>query len=164
MADVMSHGGDGAGDPSQQLSHRLALGLRSPRQGDGVSLEASTLRWFGRLTGRCHFLSLVECTMQPIRNTVKYFTCLVENQMRFTVHPCYPSWTEVSEEQRARLRSIIESYFDLQGDRSPDEYREVCAAVDRLVTNRYRDYKLKAHNHLKAHGPSRPYGEMSAED
>ncbi|KAL2525484.1 Uncharacterized protein Adt_10538 [Abeliophyllum distichum] len=92
----------------------------------------------------------VERTMQHIENNAKYFTRLVGNQVRFTVPPCYPLWTE--------------SYFDLQGDRSPDEYRAVCAAVDRLATNCYRDYKLKAHNHLKAHGPSRPYGEMSAED
>ncbi|KAL2457999.1 hypothetical protein Adt_46123 [Abeliophyllum distichum] len=61
----------------------------------------------------------------------------------FTVPPCYPSWTEVLEEQRARLRSIIESYFDLQGDRSPDECRTVCAAVDHLAADRYQDYKLK---------------------
>ncbi|KAL2480307.1 hypothetical protein Adt_33273 [Abeliophyllum distichum] len=58
----------------------------------------------------------------------------------------------------------LESYFDLQGDRSRNEYRAVCAAVDRLVADRYRDYEFKAHNHLKAHGPRRPYGEMSAMD
>ncbi|KAL2491265.1 Uncharacterized protein Adt_26893 [Abeliophyllum distichum] len=100
----------------------------------------------------------VERTMQPIGNNAKYFTTLVGNQVRFTVPPCYPSWTEVPEEQRARLHSIIE------GDWSPDEYRAVCAAVDRLAADRYHDYKLKAHNHLKAHEPSRPYGEMSAKD
>ncbi|KAL2526274.1 hypothetical protein Adt_11328 [Abeliophyllum distichum] len=49
-------------------------------------------------------------------------------------------------------------------DQSPDEYRAVYTAVDRLVADRYRDYKIKAHNHLKAHGPSRPYGEMYAKD
>ncbi|KAL2470898.1 hypothetical protein Adt_39034 [Abeliophyllum distichum] len=106
----------------------------------------------------------VECTIQPIRNNAKYFTRLVGNQVRFTVFLCYPSWTEVPEEHRARLRSIIESYFDLQGDRSPDEYWAICAATDHLATNRYHSYKLKEHNHLKGHGPSRPYGEMSAED
>ncbi|KAL2525437.1 Uncharacterized protein Adt_10491 [Abeliophyllum distichum] len=92
----------------------------------------------------------VECTMQPIGNNAKYFMRLVGNQVRFTVLPCYPLWTEVQEEQRLRLHRIIE------GDRSPDEYRAVCATVDRLAADRYRDYKLKVHNHLKAHGPSRP--------
>ncbi|KAL2542422.1 Uncharacterized protein Adt_03400 [Abeliophyllum distichum] len=106
----------------------------------------------------------VEHKMQQIGNKVKYFTLLVGNQDRFTVPPCYLSWTEVPEQQRAQLRSIIESYFDLQGDRSPDEYRPVCADVDHLAADRYRDYKLKAHSHLKAYGPSRPYGELSAED
>ncbi|KAL2542634.1 hypothetical protein Adt_03612 [Abeliophyllum distichum] len=57
--------------------------------------------------------------------------------------PCYPSWTEVPEEQRAKLCSIIESYFDLQGDRLPDEYRAVCAAVNHLAADRYQDYKRK---------------------
>ncbi|KAL2453059.1 hypothetical protein Adt_45796 [Abeliophyllum distichum] len=56
------------------------------------------------------------------------------------------------------------SYFDLQSDRSPDEYWTVYASVDRLVADHYRDYKLKAHNQLKAHGLSRPYGGMSAKD
>ncbi|KAL2506788.1 Uncharacterized protein Adt_22409 [Abeliophyllum distichum] len=46
--------------------------------------------------------------------------------------PCYPSSIEVPEEQRTRLRSIIDSYFDLQSDRLSDEYRTVCLAVDRL--------------------------------
>ncbi|KAL2485044.1 hypothetical protein Adt_29800 [Abeliophyllum distichum] len=46
--------------------------------------------------------------MQSIGNDAKYFTCLVGNQVRFTVSPCYSSWTKVSEEQRARLCSIIE--------------------------------------------------------
>ncbi|KAL2525428.1 Uncharacterized protein Adt_10482 [Abeliophyllum distichum] len=103
--------------------------------------------------GRCHFLSI-----QSIGNNAKYFTHLVGNQVRFTVPPCYPSWTEVPVEQRARLRSIIE------GDRSPHEYRAVCADVDCLAADRYRDYKLKAYNHLKAHEPSQPYGEMSVDD
>ncbi|KAL2474907.1 Uncharacterized protein Adt_35643 [Abeliophyllum distichum] len=82
--------------------------------------------------------------MQPIGNNLKYFTCLVGNEVRFTVPPCYPSWTE--------------------GDWSSDEYRVVCAAVDHLVADRYRDYKLKAHNHLKLHGPSRSYDEIFAKD
>ncbi|KAL2527271.1 hypothetical protein Adt_12325 [Abeliophyllum distichum] len=84
IVDVISHGGDGAGDPPQQPSHRLA--------------------------------------------------------------------------------SACECYFNLQGDRSPNEYRMVCAAVDRLAANRYHDYKLKVYNHLKAHGPSRPYDKISTED
>ncbi|KAL2465975.1 hypothetical protein Adt_41826 [Abeliophyllum distichum] len=58
------------------------------------------------------------------------------------------------------LRSIIESYFDLQGDRLPNEYWAVYATVDRLAANHYQDYKLKAHNHLKAHRPSSPYDEL----
>ncbi|KAL2498738.1 hypothetical protein Adt_24288 [Abeliophyllum distichum] len=45
--------------------------------------------------------------MQPIRNNTKYFTRLVENQVRFTVPTSYPSWIDVPEEYRARLRSII---------------------------------------------------------
>ncbi|KAL2474389.1 hypothetical protein Adt_35125 [Abeliophyllum distichum] len=44
------------------------------------------------------------------------------------------------------------SYIDLQGDWSPDEYRMACATVDHLVVDRYHDYKLKEHNHLKEHG------------
>ncbi|KAL2486278.1 hypothetical protein Adt_31034 [Abeliophyllum distichum] len=59
---------------------------------------------------------------------------------------------------------MLQSYFDFQEDRLPDEYRAVCATVDRLTVDRYRDYKLKTHNHLKAHGPSCPYGEIYAED
>ncbi|KAL2480235.1 Uncharacterized protein Adt_33201 [Abeliophyllum distichum] len=68
--------------------------------------------------------------------------------------------------RRGISRGIIfeKSYFDLHGDRSPDEYRTVYAAIDRLAADCYRDCKLKAHNHLKAHGPSRPYGEMYLED
>ncbi|KAL2487048.1 hypothetical protein Adt_31804 [Abeliophyllum distichum] len=85
----------------------------------------------------------VERIIQSIENNAKYFTRLVGNQVRFTVSPCYPSWTEVLEEQRALLRCIIESYFDLQGDRLPDQYRAVCATVDYLAANRYRNYKLK---------------------
>ncbi|KAL2526657.1 hypothetical protein Adt_11711 [Abeliophyllum distichum] len=50
------------------------------------------------------------------------------------------------------------------GQSVPDEYRAVCATVDCLAADHYRDYKLKVHNHLKAHGPSRPYGDMSVED
>ncbi|KAL2454971.1 hypothetical protein Adt_47528 [Abeliophyllum distichum] len=49
---------------------------------------------------------------------------------------------------------MLQSYFDFQGD-AIDQYWAVCAAVDRLAVDRYRDYKLKAHNHLKAHIPSR---------
>ncbi|KAL2485650.1 Uncharacterized protein Adt_30406 [Abeliophyllum distichum] len=63
-----------------------------------------------------------------------------------------------------RDRISLESYFNLQGDRSPNEYRAVYAAVDNLTVDRYRDYKLKAHNYLKAHGPNLPYNEMSTED
>ncbi|KAL2469757.1 Uncharacterized protein Adt_37893 [Abeliophyllum distichum] len=50
------------------------------------------------------------------------------------------------------------------GDRSSDEYRMVCAVVNRMTANCYRDYKLKTHNHLKTYGPSRLYSEMSDED
>ncbi|KAL2471163.1 hypothetical protein Adt_39299 [Abeliophyllum distichum] len=59
---------------------------------------------------------------------------------------------------------MLRSYFDLQDDPSSDEYRAICATVDRLAADPYRDYKLKAHNHLIAHGLSRPYIEMSAKD
>ncbi|KAL2480043.1 hypothetical protein Adt_33009 [Abeliophyllum distichum] len=121
---------------SSHLTGSLRPTSLCPRQSDKVSLEASTLRRFGRLTRRCHFLS---------------------SNAQFTVPPCYHSWTEVLEKQRARLRSIIE------GDRSPNEYQVVCAAIDRLATDRYRDYKLKAHKHLKVHEPNR-YGEMSTKD
>ncbi|KAL2471473.1 Uncharacterized protein Adt_04730 [Abeliophyllum distichum] len=150
----MLHGGGGARDPLQQPPHRLDSALLPPKRrgiSRGINLEKV---W--QANGKM--------PMQPIENNAKYFTGLVENQVRFTVPPCYPSWTEVPEEQRARLRSIIESYFDLHGNRSPDEYRAVCATVDRLATIRYRNYKLEEHNHLKAHGASRPYGEMSTED
>ncbi|KAL2471070.1 protein of unknown function DUF4218 [Abeliophyllum distichum] len=83
--------------------------------------------------------------------------CRLDSAFRFTVRPYHPSWTKAPEEQWARLRNIIESYFDLQYDESPDEYRVVCAAIDCLVTDRYCDYKLKTHNHFKKHGPSRLY-------
>ncbi|KAL2471813.1 hypothetical protein Adt_39949 [Abeliophyllum distichum] len=46
--------------------------------------------------------------MQSIGNNAKYFTHLIGNQVRFTIPPYYPSLTEVSEDQQARLRSIIE--------------------------------------------------------
>ncbi|KAL2471541.1 hypothetical protein Adt_39677 [Abeliophyllum distichum] len=68
---------------------------------------------------------------------------LVEKQVRFIVPPCYPSWIEVLKEQQACLHSIIETYFDLQDDRSSDEYPTVYTVVDRLAANCYRDYKLK---------------------
>ncbi|KAL2497896.1 hypothetical protein Adt_23446 [Abeliophyllum distichum] len=149
MADVMSHRGDGVEDPPQQPPHRLDSTCEFGEIHHALVLP---------------FMENEERTMQPIWNNTKYFTCLVGNQVRFTTPSCYHSWTEVPEEQRARLRSIIKSYFDPQGDQSLDEYWVVCAAVDRLVADRYHDYNLKAHNHLKAHGPSRPYGEMSVED
>ncbi|KAL2454993.1 Uncharacterized protein Adt_47509 [Abeliophyllum distichum] len=135
MADVMSHECDGAWDLPQQPPHRLASAYESapPPKRWGIS--------------RCINLEKVwqanrkrPLTMQLIRNNAKYFTRLVRNQMRFNMPPCYPSWTE--------------SYFDLQADRSPDQYRAVYAVVDRLAANRYRDYKLKEQNHLKAHGSS----------
>ncbi|KAL2498485.1 hypothetical protein Adt_24035 [Abeliophyllum distichum] len=90
----------------------------------------------------------VKCTMQPIENNTKYFTQLVGNQVRFNVPPCYLSWTEVPEEQQARVQLLRSS------GRSPDEYRTVYTSVDRLMANHYGDYKLKAHNHLKVHGPA----------
>ncbi|KAL2471753.1 hypothetical protein Adt_39889 [Abeliophyllum distichum] len=39
----------------------------------------------------------------------------------------------------------------------------ICATVDHPAVDRYLDYKLKAHKNLKEHGPSHPYGELSAE-
>ncbi|KAL2526038.1 Uncharacterized protein Adt_11092 [Abeliophyllum distichum] len=140
----MSHGGDGAGDPPQQPSHRIASvcecsnNIRSnspsPKR-RGISRDIN-LEMVSQANGN---MPLPICIVQPIKNNAKYFTRLVGNQVRFIVPPCYPSWTE--------------------DNRSPNEYWAVCATVDR-----YRDYKLKAHNHLKAHGTSRPYGEMSVED
>ncbi|KAL2491871.1 Uncharacterized protein Adt_27499 [Abeliophyllum distichum] len=38
----------------------------------------------------------------------------------------------------------------------------VCAAVNGLAVDCYRDYKLKVYNHLKEHGPRHSYGELSA--
>ncbi|KAL2541606.1 Uncharacterized protein Adt_02584 [Abeliophyllum distichum] len=149
----MSHRDDDAGDPPQEPPHRLELFCES---GWGIS-QGINLENVWQANGKMPLpiaFDNVECIMQPIKNNVKYFMCLVGNQVRFTVPPCYPSWTEVPEEQRARLRSIIKS----------DEYRTVCAAVDRLAADCYQDYKLKAHNHLKAHGPSCPYDKMSSED
>ncbi|KAL2512867.1 hypothetical protein Adt_18467 [Abeliophyllum distichum] len=139
MADVMSHRGGGAGDPPHQ----------PPRQLDSVCKSVPPSK-----RGISRGLNL----QKLIENNANYFTQLVENQVRFTVSPCYPSWTEVPEKQWAWLRSVIE------GDRSPDEYWEVCAAVDRLVDDRYQDYKLRVYKHLKEHEPSRPYGELSTED
>ncbi|KAL2479299.1 hypothetical protein Adt_32265 [Abeliophyllum distichum] len=79
-----------------------------PHQSDRVFIEALTLRRFGKSNGKMPLpitFDNVECTMKPIKNNVKYFTRLVGNQ----------------------------SYFDLQGDRSLDEYQVVCTAVDRLA-------------------------------
>ncbi|KAL2466727.1 Uncharacterized protein Adt_42578 [Abeliophyllum distichum] len=160
MADVMSHGGDGVGDPPQHPSHRLASACESgnnfrsnspPPKRRGIS-RGINLEIVWQANGKMP-LPIVS-KHNPIGSNAKYFTRLVGNQVRFIMPPCYPSWTEVPEEH----------YFNLQGDRSPDEYCVVFAAVDRLAADCYRDYKLKAHNHLKAHGPSRPFGEMSAED
>ncbi|KAL2512869.1 hypothetical protein Adt_18469 [Abeliophyllum distichum] len=61
--------------------------------------------------------------------------------VRFTVPPCYPSLTEVLEEQWTWLRSIIESYFELQGDQLPDEYW-----ADKLVELRKTQQTLVASN------------------
>ncbi|KAL2498320.1 Uncharacterized protein Adt_23870 [Abeliophyllum distichum] len=108
MADVMSHGGDSAGDPPQQPPHRLDSACESAlppkRQGifQGINLEKV---W--QANGNMPF-PIIERTMQLIENNVKYFSRLVGNQVRFTVLQCYPSWIEVPEEHRARLRSIIE--------------------------------------------------------
>ncbi|KAL2526872.1 hypothetical protein Adt_11926 [Abeliophyllum distichum] len=93
----------------------------------------------------------VEYTMQPIRNNAKYFTLLVGNQVRFTVLPFLPFMDRVAT-----------SIFKMIG--CPTKYQAVCAAVDYLAVDCYRDYKLKTRNHLKAHRPSRPYDEMSADD
>ncbi|KAL2532484.1 hypothetical protein Adt_05835 [Abeliophyllum distichum] len=54
----------------------------------------------------------------------------------FTVPPCYPLWTEVLEEQWTRLGGSVTR----------------------------RDYKLKAHKHLKEQRPSRPYSKLFVED
>ncbi|KAL2485671.1 Uncharacterized protein Adt_30427 [Abeliophyllum distichum] len=116
---------------------------------DGVSLEALNLEKVWQVNRKKPLpiaFDNVEHTMQPIENNAKYFTRLIGNQVKFTMPPCYPSWTEVPEEQLARLQLL----------RLPDKYQAVCAAVDRLVADRYRDYKLKVHNYLKEHGPSRP--------
>ncbi|KAL2505167.1 hypothetical protein Adt_20788 [Abeliophyllum distichum] len=86
----MSHGGDGASDPPYQLPCRLVSACESGQREEATSFDN------------------VKHTTQPIENNTKYFTRLVGNQVKFTVLPCYPSWTEVPEEQRARLRGIIE--------------------------------------------------------
>ncbi|KAL2474611.1 hypothetical protein Adt_35347 [Abeliophyllum distichum] len=57
---------------------------------------------------------------------------------------------------------MSQSYFDLQGDQSFDGYQEVSITVDRLAADDYRDYKLKAYNQLKAHGPSHPYNALTS--
>ncbi|KAL2475010.1 Uncharacterized protein Adt_35746 [Abeliophyllum distichum] len=155
MADVMSYGGDGAGDPLQQSPHRLESYCESGIS-QGINLEKVWQANGKRLLPTA--FDNVEHKIQLIENNVKYFMCLVGNQVRFTVPPCYPSWTEVPEEQRTRLHSIIESYFDLQGDRSPNEYRAVYTAIDRLAADRIeitnsRSTKNKA-NRCKAKYPS----------
>ncbi|KAL2512862.1 Uncharacterized protein Adt_18462 [Abeliophyllum distichum] len=137
MADVMSHGGGGAGDPPHQSPRQLDSVCESePPSTRGIS-RGLNLQKVWQANGKWP-LSIafdnVEHAMQPIENNAKYFTRLVENQVRFTISPCYPAWTEVPEKQWARLRSVIE------GNRSPDEYWAVCAAVDRLVDDRYQDY------------------------
>ncbi|KAL2531514.1 hypothetical protein Adt_04865 [Abeliophyllum distichum] len=105
MANVMLYGGGGARDPLQQPPHRLdsAFHICSfsalPPKRRGIS-RGINLEKVWQANGKM--------PMQPIENNAKYFTGLVENQVRFTMPPCYPSWTEVPEEQRARLRSIIE--------------------------------------------------------
>ncbi|KAL2486180.1 Uncharacterized protein Adt_30936 [Abeliophyllum distichum] len=115
MADVMSHRDAGARDPPQQPSHHLVSACKSApppkRRGNsrGINLE-KVWQANGKMPLPIGF-DIVECTMQPIKNNAKYFTRLVGNQVRFTVPMSYPSWTEVSEEQRARLRSIIEGTF-----------------------------------------------------
>ncbi|KAL2480741.1 Uncharacterized protein Adt_33707 [Abeliophyllum distichum] len=164
----MYHGGDGAGYPPHQPFHWLDVSWESAPPSKrwsisrGINLEKV---WQANEKKPLPIMfDNVEHTMQPIENNVKYFTRLVGNQVRFTVLPCYPSWTEVPEDQQVLVTSIIESYFDLQDDQSLDEYREACTAVDRVATDRYRDYKLKAHNHLKPHKSSRPYSKLSVKD
>ncbi|KAL2497898.1 putative transposase [Abeliophyllum distichum] len=67
MADVMSHRGDGVEDPPQQPPHRLDSACEF-----GEIHHALVLL----------FMENVECTMQPIWNNTKYFTCLIGNQER----------------------------------------------------------------------------------
>ncbi|KAL2492613.1 Uncharacterized protein Adt_28241 [Abeliophyllum distichum] len=102
----MSYGGDSVGEPPQQPPHRLDSVCKSappPKRRDifrGINLEKV---W--QANGK---MPLSIALMQMIGNNAKYFTRLVENQVRFTMSPCYPSWTKVLEEQRAPLRNIIE--------------------------------------------------------
>ncbi|KAL2533258.1 hypothetical protein Adt_06609 [Abeliophyllum distichum] len=119
MADVMSHGGDGTGDPLHHLPRRL----------DSACEFAPSFKQRGISRGL--------------------------NLGRFTVPSCCPSWTEVLEEQRAQLRSVIETI---------GHPTSIGLSVPHLAANCYRDYILKAHKHLKKHRPSRPYGQLAAED
>ncbi|KAL2526633.1 hypothetical protein Adt_11687 [Abeliophyllum distichum] len=79
MADVMSHGGNGAEDPSQQPPHRLdstyESALPSKRRGifRGINLEKI---WQANEKRPLP-------TIQSIENNVKYFTRLVGNQNYF---------------------------------------------------------------------------------
>ncbi|KAL2480128.1 Uncharacterized protein Adt_33094 [Abeliophyllum distichum] len=149
----MVHEGDGAGDPLPQVPYHLDSTCESaPQSKRQVISRGINPEKVWQANGK-RLLPItfdnVKYTMQPIKINEQYFTCLIGNQVKFIVPPCYHSWTE--------------SYFDLQSDWSPDEYQMVYAAVDRLVANFYGDYKFKAHNHLKEHGPSRPYGKLSTE-
>ncbi|KAL2462252.1 hypothetical protein Adt_45672 [Abeliophyllum distichum] len=110
MTDVKSHGGDGTCNPPHPpptgcIRYESSRRRRSNR----VTFEALTLKRFAG-GKRPLFLMFenVEQTMQPIRNNAKYFMCLVRKQVRFTVPLCYPSWTEVLEEQWEQLRCTIE--------------------------------------------------------
>ncbi|KAL2527137.1 hypothetical protein Adt_12191 [Abeliophyllum distichum] len=95
MADVISHRSDRSAPPPKRRDISRGINLEKVWQANGkMPLPIA--------------FDNVEHTMLPIGNNAKYFTHLVENQVRFTVTPCYSSWTEVLEEKRARLCSIIE--------------------------------------------------------
>ncbi|KAL2542475.1 Uncharacterized protein Adt_03453 [Abeliophyllum distichum] len=137
MADVMSHGGDGACDPLHQPSRTFHSSCEfvSPSKRLGIS-RGINLEKAWQANEKRPLSMAFDNIEQTIKNNMKYFMRLIGNQ----------------------------SYFDLQNDWSPDKYHAFCAFVDFLAADRYRDYKFKAHNHLKEHGPSRPYGELSTKE
>ncbi|KAL2453283.1 Uncharacterized protein Adt_49217 [Abeliophyllum distichum] len=112
MADVILHESDGAGHPPHQ----------PPCQLD--SLYKSTP--MSKQRDICQGINFEKV---PNRNRPLF---IAFNNVEHT---------KVPQEQRAWFCSIIESYFDLQDDQSLDEYWAMCAAVDCLADDHYRDKK-----------------------
>ncbi|KAL2486877.1 hypothetical protein Adt_31633 [Abeliophyllum distichum] len=157
MADIISHGGDGTGDPPHLLPYRLHSSYESVplSKGRGIS-RGINLEKVWQANGK-RPLSITH-TMQSIENNAKYFTRLVGTKSGS------PYCLTTLHGQRFQRRSGHSYVASSRATLIFDKYRAVYITVDHPVADHYHDYKLKTHNHLKEHRLSRPYGELSVEE